>query len=198
MVKIGFLCQFIPNRRVVSLIAQNIETVEEICKRACIKARNDHSSLTLCNDKKKLDQNKLIDKFSKDDLCYLTVENEDSFESMKKLQFILDKDRSSDRKSPIIAEIQLVLHIRGAGNVPMKFANFEHIDTIKDLKFQETRKIYRIVDQGLSIKGKCENQRYEAFKEMVIFNGGLGYFSPWKKEATCPHHDEDVGQSRIV
>lgn len=73
----------IPNRRVVSLIAQNNETVEDICRRACMKAQTDPANLHLCNDKKKLDENKLMGEYSKDDLRYLTVENGDAIESMK-------------------------------------------------------------------------------------------------------------------
>ncbi|KAA6402505.1 MAG: hypothetical protein EZS28_001971 [Streblomastix strix] len=158
MIKNCFLCLFILNRRIISLIAQNIETLEDICKTAGIKAQIDSSSFYLCNYKKKLDQNQLKSEFSKDDLYYLTIDNEDAVECMKYLQLILDKDRPYEHKNLTFAEKQLVddrthqhyntqihsttqivLRIRGGVDVPLKFSDVERTDTIEDFKFREMK-----------------------------------------------------------
>ena len=76
--------------------------------------------------------------------------------------------------------LHLVLRLRGGGIAPLEFNNLENQEL---REFATDAPDWRIVDQGLNVEGRCNNQECKAHNQIVWVQKGFGKFH--MSEITC-------------
>jgi len=87
--------------------------------------------------------------------------------------------------------LHLVLRLRGGGGGcvdPSRFVDVSNTNAKIQKQWSKTAPNWRIVSQGLTLEGVCENKSCQAFKSRVLVNLGFGSFDLilQKERSLCP------------
>jgi hypothetical protein len=85
--------------------------------------------------------------------------------------------------------LHLVTRLRGGGtDVPasIEFSDLQNQKALKVLNWSKTAPVWRIVDKGLNLEGKCTNKACPGNGQLVICRKGFVAVNLSKEQGTCP------------